>query len=115
MQKTPGSPAEVHEGLEGVVATTSRICLVDGQEGRMLYQGYDIHDLAEHATFEEVAHLLWRGDLPTRSQLAQLGGDLVRSRPLPEPVMRTMQCVPLDTLPIDILRTGVCGLRLYEP
>ena len=115
MQHPPGNPAHVSEGLEGVVTSQSRICFVDGVQGRMLYQGYDIHDLAEHATFEEVVYLLWRGDLPTRAQLAQLGGDLVRSRPLPEPVMRAMQGLPQDALPMDILRTAVSALGLYDP
>ena len=115
MQKTPGSPAEVHEGLEGVVATTSRICLVDGQEGRLLYQGYDIHDLAEHATFEEVAYLLWHGDLPTRAQLDTLNRDLRASRSLPAPVLEMLRTFPRDALPMDILRTAVSALGVYDP
>ena len=57
---------EFTRGLEGVVAAESNISYVDGVHGRLLYQGYDIHDLAEHASFEETVYLLWRGRLPTR-------------------------------------------------
>ncbi len=115
MQKTPGSPADVHEGLEGVVVSTSRICLVDGQEGRLLYQGYDIHDLAEHAMFEEVAYLLWHGDLPARAQLDALNRDLRASRSLPAPVLEMVRTFPTDALPMDILRTTVSALGVYDP
>ncbi|HYM91137.1 MAG TPA: citrate synthase [bacterium] len=115
MQQAPGSPAPISEGLEGIVVSDSRICFVDGIQGRMLYQGYDIHDLAQHATFEEVAYLLWHGELPTRPQLAQLKSDLAGSRPLPEPVMRAVQAFPPDALPMDILRTAVSTLGIYDP
>ena len=87
MQQAPGSHAPVSQGLEGVVVLESKICFVDGLEGRLLYEGYNIHDLAEHATFEEVAYLLWHGDLPTRDQLDRLNRDLAAARALPEPVM----------------------------
>src|SRR5437660_5622156 len=110
-----GSPVPVSEGLEGVVVSESRICFVDGIEGRLLYQGYDIHDLAQRATFEEVAYLLWHGDLPTRAQLDQLNRDLVRARALPEPVLRALDWLPHDALPMDVLRTVVSALGLYDP
>ena len=115
MQKAPGTPAEAHEGLEGVVAGTSRICFLDGREGRLLYQGYDIHDLAAHATFEEVAYLLWHGDLPTASQLDALNRELRAARALPEPVLALLQSFPRDALPMDILRTAVSALGVYDP
>lgn len=115
MQRTPGSPPEVHEGLEGVVVSASRICLVDGVEGRLLYQGYDIHDLAEHATFEEVAYLLWHGTLPTRAQLDALNRDLRVARALPESVLAVLRMFPRDALPMDILRTAVSALGVYDP
>ncbi len=115
MQKPTGSPVPVSEGLEGVVVSESRICFVDGLEGRLLYQGYDIHDLAQRATFEEVAYLLWHGDLPTRAQLDQLNRDLVRARALPEPVHRALDGLPHDALPMDVLRTAVSALGLYDP
>ena len=60
------------KGLEGVVATTSSICFIDGDRGVLAYRGIDIHDLAEHSTFEETCHLLWFGTLPTKAQLRDL-------------------------------------------
>jgi citrate synthase len=101
--------------LEGVVVADSRICFVDGIEGRLLYQGYDIHDLAENASFEEVAYLLWHGELPTRAQLDQLNRELIQARALPEPVLSMMKALPKDALPMDILRTAVSALGLYDP
>ncbi len=117
MQSGPGAPAPAHviEGLEGVVAAASRICFVDGLEGRLLYQGYDIHDLAAHGTFEEVAYLLWHGELPTRPQLDALRRDLAAARALPEPVATLVAAAPRDALPIDVLRTAVSALGLHDP
>ncbi len=115
MQSAPGSPAHAIEGLEGVVAATSRICLVDGIEGRLIYQGYDIHDLVAHASFEEVAYLLWHGDLPTRAQLDALNSTPASARALPEPVLAMIRAFPPDTLPMDALRTAVSALGIYDP
>ena len=115
MQQAPGSHAPVSQGLEGVVVLESKICFVDGLEGRLLYEGYNIHDLAEHATFEEVAYLLWHGDLPTRDQLDRLNLDLAAARALPEPVMELMKAFPRDALPMDVLRTAVSALGVYDP
>ncbi len=115
MQSAPGSPAHAIEGLEGVVAATSRICLVDGVEGLLIYQGYDIHDLVAHASFEEVAYLLWHGDLPTRAQLDALNSTLASARALPEPVLAMIRAFPPDTLPMDVLRTAVSALGIYDP
>jgi len=113
--ESSGASPQVVEGLEGIVAAHSRICFVDGVEGRMLYEGYDIHDLADHASFEEVAYLLWHGDLPTRSQLDALNRELRGARPLPEPVMAIIKGVPKDALPMDVLRTAVSALGVYDP
>lgn len=107
--------AQVVEGLEGIVAAYSRICFVDGVQGRMLYEGYDIKDLAAHASFEEVAYLLWHGDLPTRAQLDALNKELRGARTLPEPVMAIIKSVPKDALPMDVLRTAVSALGIYDP
>jgi citrate synthase len=117
MQPAPGgsAPAHLSEGLEGIVAATSRICFVDGLEGRLLYQGYNIHDLAAHATFEEVAYLLWHGALPTRAELDALSRDLVAARALPAPVLAMVQSFPRDALPMDVLRTAVSALGIYDP
>jgi citrate synthase len=115
MQSAPGTPSQVAEGLEGIVAAESRICFVDGIQGRLIYQGYDIHDLAAHASFEEVAYLLWRGDLPTRAQLDALNKDLIASRGLPASVLNLLRAFPRDVLPMDALRTAVSALGIYDP
>ncbi|HKX16848.1 MAG TPA: citrate synthase [bacterium] len=105
----------VAEGLEGIVAAESRICFVDGVEGRLIYQGYDIHDLAAHAGFEEVLYLLWHGDLPARAQLDALNKDLIAARTLPEPVMNLLRSFPRAVLPMDALRTATSALGIYDP
>ena len=71
-------------GLEDVVATSSSICFIDGDRGILAYRGYDIHDLATNATFEEVCYLLWHGRLPTRGELGELQSQFATARPLPE-------------------------------
>src|SRR5512144_305765 len=81
-------------GLEDVVATSSAICYLDGDRGVLAYGGYDIHDLAKSATFEEVCYLLWHRRLPTRSELGDLQSQLAAARPLPEPIIRLMRSLP---------------------
>src|SRR5512132_796148 len=80
-------------GLEDTVATTSAICYLDGDRGVLAYCGYDIHDLAEHATFEEVCYLLWHRRLPTRAERGDLQSQLAAARPLPEGVIRAMRAL----------------------
>src|SRR3954468_17197196 len=75
------------EGLEGVVAASTALSHVLGEEGKLVYRGYDIHELAGKASFEEVAFLLWKGDLPSRDELTQLLRTLGEQRPLPEHVI----------------------------
>ncbi|MCC7499824.1 MAG: citrate synthase [Bryobacterales bacterium] len=101
-------------GLEGVVAAESEICFIDGQAGILAYQGYDIHTLAGNATFEEVVYLLWTGRLPARSELDELKRELVLQRPLPPPVIEFLKTVP-GAPPMDVLRTAVSLLGLYDP
>src|SRR6516164_9177694 len=81
-------------GLEDTVATSSAICYLDGDRGVLAYCGYDIHDLARHATFEEVCYLLWHRRLPTRAELGDLQSQLAAARLLPEPVERLMRTLP---------------------
>ncbi len=73
-------------GLEGIVAAESNICFIDGDLGILSYQGFNIHTLADHATFEEVIYLLWHGSLPKQSELDALKADLVKYRPIPKEV-----------------------------
>ncbi|MBF6601295.1 MAG: citrate (Si)-synthase, partial [Dehalococcoidia bacterium] len=93
-------------GLKGVVLDESRISLVDGDAGKLVYRGYNIHDLAQHATFEEVAYLLLYGDLPDRAALAAFDARLKSARPIPESVIEIMERVKAAH-PMDVLRTAV--------
>ena len=101
-------------GLEGVVATSSSICYIDGQRGVLAYCGYDVHDLARSATFEEVCYLLWHGRLPTRAELGDLQTELARARALPEPVLRMLRSMPPGHM-MDAVRTLVSALAHYDP
>ena len=101
-------------GLEGVVALDSKLSFIDGQEGELIYRGYDIYDLAKKATFEETAYLLWKGDLPTRKQLDELHEQLRSQRALPESVMAILRQMPDTADPMDALRTGVSALSLAD-
>src|SRR5581483_5033218 len=94
-------------GLEGIVAATTAISYVDGQVGRLIYRGYDIHDLAHATTFEEIAYLLWFGRLPTRTELSGLQARLVGGRRLPAGVLPILRDLPPTTAPMDMLRTAV--------
>ena len=108
-------PPEVQRGLEDVVALESRICFIDGLRGRLIYQGYDIRDLAARSTFEEVAYLLWYSRLPTAAQLADLRQRFGTLRTLPAPLVERIQSMPLESTPMDVLRTSVSALALFEP
>jgi len=100
-------------GLEDVVATSSEICYLDGQQGVLAYRGYDIHDLAKWASFEETCHLLWHGRLPNRSQLGDLHSALAAARPLPDPILRLMRTLP-EVDGMDALRTLTSAIAHYE-
>src|SRR5215468_5361736 len=100
-------------GLEGVVAGESEICYIDGYQGILSYRGYNIHTLAEHATFEEVIFLLWYGRLPKQGELDQLKRDLVAERRLPAPVTEFLKG-SAETSAMDMLRTAVSMLSLYD-
>jgi len=103
-------------GLEDVVAGESSICFVDGKEGRLLYHGYDIHDLVAHnASFEETVYLLWHGALPTRSQLDALDQELKSQRNLPAHTLRLIEEAPTNVHPMAVLRTAVSDMGLYDP
>ncbi len=106
---------EVQRGLEDVVALESRICFIDGRQGRLIYRGYDIRDLAERSTFEEVAYLLWYGRLPTATQLADLRQRLAELRTLPGELVRELDALPATANPMDALRTAVSAMAIFEP
>jgi citrate synthase len=100
-------------GLEDVVATSSAICYLDGERGVLAYCGYDIHDLAKSATFEEVCYLLWHRRLPTRAELGDLQSQLAAARALPEPIIRLMRSLP-PVSGMDALRTITSALAHYD-
>jgi len=100
-------------GLEDTVATTSAICYLDGDRGVLAYCGYDIHELATHATFEEVCYLLWHRRLPTRAELGDLQSQLSAGRGLPEPILRLMRSLPAGD-GMDALRTLTSALSHYD-
>ncbi len=102
-------------GLEGIVAGESTLSDVNGQEGRLIYAGYDIHDLAEHSTFEEVIYLLWNGHLPTRPELDELKQQLSRETGLPAEIQQFTRSIPKDANAMDMLRTVVSALSFYDP
>jgi citrate synthase len=104
-----------HKGLEGIVATTSSICWIDGEAGVLSYRGIDIHELATKSTFEETAYLLWFGRLPNRMELATFTKDLADARQLPGEVIDLLRSVPKTTSPMQVLRTAVSLLSVYDP
>ena len=108
------STAVASEGLRGVVAAQSSIGDVNGEKGILIYQGYDIHDLAEHSTFEEVIFLLWNGRLPKADELASLKERLRRNYEVPADVIETMKRFPKTADPMDVLRTAVSSLDFYD-
>jgi citrate synthase len=99
--------SEYVKGLEGVVAVQTEISLVNGQEGILVYRGYDIADIARSRTFEEVAHLLWFGEFPTPEQLEQLTAKMTENRELSPAARTTVEAMDPQTNPIDVLRTVI--------
>jgi citrate synthase len=101
-------------GLRGVVAAQSAIGDVNGEEGKLIYQGYDIHDLATNSTFEEVVFLLWNGRLPSARELMDLEKELRANYAVPDDVLELMLRYPKDADPMDVLRTAVSSLDFYD-
>ena len=101
-------------GLAGVIAGETEICWVDPAAG-LMYRGYDIHEMAEKASFEEVAYLLLNGELPTTKQREEFSQSIASERPLPKEVLEMMRLLPKNTHPMDMLRTGVSMLAPFDP
>jgi citrate synthase len=102
------------KGMEGIVATNSSICYIDGDRGVLAYRGIDVHELAEHSTFEETCHLLWFGRLPNRSELKDLQEHLAHERKLHPAIVQFLRDLPRTALPMDMLRTVVSALAFYD-
>ncbi|MCL5268560.1 MAG: citrate synthase [Bacteroidetes bacterium] len=101
-------------GLEGIVAGQSSICYIDGRKGQLVYRGISIDELATEATFEEIVYLLWHGLLPKKDELAKLQKELSVNRGLPDQLISLMKSVPKNSSPMDILRTAVSFLGIYD-
>jgi citrate synthase len=102
------------KGLEGIVANSTSLSDVLGQEGILIYAGYDINEIAGNASFEETVHLLWHGELPNSAQLDALCKKLRASRELPQPVVDFLRNAPKNAGPMDVIRTAVSMLGLYD-
>jgi citrate synthase len=111
----PTEKAAVTKGLKGVLAADSSICLVNGIEGKLSYRGYNIDDLADNCCFEEVAYLLFRGDLPNASDLAAFKASLIKQQSLPPEVTSFLRSLPKDVLPMTALRSAVSVAGVYDP
>ena len=107
--------APAKAGLEDVVVSTSDICFIDGDKGRLLYRGYDVDDLVAQSTFEEVTYLLWYGALPNRKELDAHNKALAAGRRLPPKMLDLMRTLPRKTTPMEVLRTAVSGLSAFDP
>lgn len=106
-QKEATAATKSKGGLEGIVAATTAISKVEGEIGRLIYRGYNIHNLARTTIFEEIVHLLWFGHLPNKRELEQLQERFAAERTIPENVMVTLRALPASTEPMDALRTAV--------
>ena len=109
-----GTESTAAAGLRGVVAAQSKIGDVDGINGVLIYQGYDIHDLAKNSTFEEVVFLLWNGRLPKQDELDALTAEFRGNYAVPADVIQMMKRFPKDAEPMDVLRTMVSSLDFYD-
>jgi len=103
------------KGLEGVVVASTNISHVFGEEGRLVYRGYDISELAAKASYEEVCFLLWNGHLPNRAELDSLNTAMASKRALPEAADVALRALPRETNPMDALRTGISAAGAAIP
>ncbi len=102
------------KGLEGIVATNSSICYIDGDRGVLAYRGIDIHELADHSNFEETCYLLWFGRLPKPSELKDMQERLAQERHLDPAIIQLLRNAPKGALPMNVLRTAVSALAFYD-
>jgi citrate synthase len=108
------STAVAGKGLEGVVAANSGICWIDGEAGILSYRGIDIHELADHSTFEETTYLLWNGILPNALALREFSAQLALARSLDQRVIEMLKSFPTAATPMEVLRTAVSALSFYD-
>lgn len=103
------------KGLEGVMAAETALAYIDGQQGKLRYNGYTIEELCEHSNFEEVCYLLWHNEMPTKAQLEQFKAQLVANRDLPPEIIKLLASFPKDSNPMDVLRSAISTLALFDP
>jgi citrate synthase len=120
MAESPESPVNASpprtRGLEGVVALDTELSFIDGQQGILLYCGYDIRDLARNASFEEVAYLLWKRRLPNQAELDDLNAELQSEREIPDMLIEHLrQHTPREANPMSVLRTATSALGDFDP
>ena len=107
---------ELKKGLEGVLVAESELSFIDGDEGRLIYRGYDIEDLARGASYEEVLYLLWHGELPGREAYEEFRETMAAERHVDEGVLETVrELAAQDEEPMAALRTAVSQLSAYDP
>ena len=101
-------------GLRNIEVADTKICLIDGEKGKLIYRGYDILDLANHSTYEETAFLLMHGDLPLKEELGQFNDELTELRKIPESLIKNMKNKPTTAHPMDILQSSVLEIADYD-
>ena len=106
---------DIRKGLNGVVADYTAVSKVNPETNSLLYRGYPVQELAEHCTFEEVAYLLWNGELPNDEQLAEFRGGCMENRDIGEELIQVINFMPKDCHPMDVLRTAVSYLGAEDP
>ncbi len=104
----------IQRGLDGVVIDTSEICSIDGMKGELIYRGYDIRELADKASFEEVVYLLWNGSLPTESELSDFHTSLKPHFTVPDDAIDVLRHFPREESPMHALRTAVSFLAASD-
>jgi citrate synthase len=108
-------PVVIHKGLDNVYVKESKICFIDGEASKLFYRGYSIEDLAEHSTFEETTYLLIYGSLPSSQQLEDFKKRIQSNRSLEPGLLQLIRSFPITSDPMDVLRTAVSALALYDP
>ncbi len=101
-------------GLRNIEVADTKICSIDGENGKLIYRGYDILDLANHSTYEETAYLLLFGDLPLKDELNEFNNKLIDLRKIPESIIKNMKNKPITAHPMDILQSSVLELADYD-
>lgn len=103
------------KGLAGVTAADTAVSRVDGDNGILIFRGYNVWDLGGQVSYEEVVYLLWHGELPTQTQLDSFKSELAARRALPPEVLAAMQTFPRQAHPMAVLRTAVSWLGMADP